>query len=181
MNYILAIDPGNVQSGYAILSADENDITQIIESGKIQNEKLREFMKYCYNTALNGDNKPDMLAIEMIGHYGQGMAAGATTFDTCIWIGRFLETAERDMGLVEEKNIHRIMRRHEKINLCGSMKAKDKDIKQALVDRFALGQPNYGKGTKSAPGFFFGVAKDAWQAVAVGTTAFDIHIKGVKV
>lgn len=170
---IFAIDPGNIMSGYALLGADSTEIIHIIECGKLPNKDIQAIMNRWFDLT-------DILAIEMIAHYGQGMAAGATTFDTCIWIGRFLETAERDMHMQEGVDIHRIMRREEKINLCGSMKAKDKDIKQALVDRFAAGQPNYGKGTKKAPSFFYGVSADAWSAIAVGVTAFDIHIRGIK-
>ena len=153
----------------------ETDINRIIESGKIPNEELRNRLIGCKYEPV------DMLAIEMIGHYGKGMAAGATTFETCVWIGRFLETAERTLGMVENKDIHRIMRREEKLNLCGSMTAKDKDIRIALVDRYAPGQPNYGKGTKKQPGFFYGVAADAWQAIATGVTAFDLYVKEVSV
>lgn len=171
-DYILAIDPGNVVSGYALLSAGEQDIEKIVECGKLPNKDIQAVMNRWFDLT-------DMLAIEMIAHYGQGMAAGATTFDTCVWIGRFLETAERDMQMQEGVDIHRIMRREEKINLCGSMKAKDKDIKQALVDRYAPGQSNYGKGTKKDPGFFYGVSADMWQAIAVGVTAFDIYVRGI--
>ena len=172
---ILAIDPGNIQSGYAILKTDKNDITEIVEHGKIDNEKLREKMKdKGWNRGIN------MLAIEMIAHYGQSMAAGATTFETCVWIGRFMETAERDMNLCEDKDMFRIYRREEKINLCGSMRAKDSDITTALTDRYTPGEKNFGKGTKANPGFFYGVAADIWQAIATGVTAFDIYVRGIK-
>ena len=46
--------------------------------------------------------------------------------------------------------------REEKLDLCGSLSAKDANIRQALVDRYAPGQPNFGKGTKKDPGFFYG-------------------------
>lgn len=170
---ILSIDPGNIESGYALLEADQTEIQRIVLPGKIHNTELRKMMQEM--------KPPEMLAIEMIGHYGASMAAGATTFETCVWIGRFLETAEHFLSMQENVNIRRIMRREEKINLCGSMKAKDKDIRTALADRFACGQKNYGKGTKANPGFFYGVSDDSWQAVAVGVTAFDIYVKGVKV
>jgi hypothetical protein len=69
-----------------------------------------------------------------------------------------------------------IYRKDEKMNLCGSMKANDSTIKQALVDRFASGQKNYGKGTKKAPGFFYGFSKDMWAAMAVAVTYYDKYI-----
>jgi hypothetical protein len=55
------------------------------------------------------------------------------------------------------------------------MRAKDSNIRQSLVDRFAPGERNYGKGTKAKPGFFYGFAADAWQAYALGVTYLDIR------
>ena len=62
------------------------------------------------------------------------------------------------------------------MNICNSMKANDSTIKQALVDRFARGQKNYGKGTKSNPGFFYGFKSDIWSAFAVATTYHDMYL-----
>ncbi|KHD34036.1 hypothetical protein NL50_18035, partial [Clostridium acetobutylicum] len=71
-----------------------------------------------------------------------------------------------------------IYRKDEKMNLCHSMKANDSTITQALVDRFAYGVRNHGKGTKKEPGWFYGFKKDIWQAYAVGVTYFDMYLKG---
>ena len=59
------------------------------------------------------------------------MAVGATVFDTCVWIGQFKQKAiENDI------TVEFIYRKDEKMNLCHSMKAKDSNIRQALIDRF---------------------------------------------
>lgn len=90
---------------------------------KIKNEELVELIennRYCsFNTF--GE-----IIIEKIASYG--MAVGQTIFDTCIWIGKFAQAS----GLKEEY----ILRKDEKMNLCHSMKAKDSNIRQALIDRF---------------------------------------------
>ncbi len=150
---VFAIDPGNVESGYVLMRDD----CKLYLHGKLPNDELlNKLQRSAY----------DVLVIEMIGHYGKGMPAGKTVFDTCVWIGRFHQAAAwRDIPT----NI--IMRGEEKINLCGSAKAKDANIRQALIDRFAR-TPN-GKGTKKEPDFFYGFAADAWQAFAVGVTWLD--------
>jgi hypothetical protein len=152
---ILAIDPGNEQSAFVIL--DYN--LKATDFGKVENSELQEFIQ----------GWPDeYFAIEMVASYG--MAVGKEVFDTCVWIGRFLETAK----LTGMKDIKYIYRKDEKINLCGSMKAKDANIRQALIDRFGV------VGTKKNPGWFYGFKADIWQAYAVGVTYHDLYVKGAK-
>lgn len=155
--YILGIDPGNIESAYAVV--DEN--LKPISFGKINNEELLEKI---YG---NDFNICEHIGIEMIASYG--MAVGASVFDTCVWIGRFKEALEVETCL-ESKFIYR---KDEKMNLCGSMKAKDSNIRQALIDRFGE------VGTKKNPGWFYGFKKDVWAAYAVCVTYHDIHLKNI--
>ncbi|MFT8347700.1 hypothetical protein [Clostridium saccharoperbutylacetonicum] len=157
---ILAIDPGNIESGYVVL----DDLLRPIESGKILNEDL---LNKCGNGSFS-DCKH--IAVEMVASYG--MAVGATVFETCVWIGRFTERLQYELD-IEPRFIYR---KDEKMNLCGNMKAKDSNIVQALIDRFAPNTPNKGKGRKKEPGWFYGFKKDIWQAYAVGITYFDMYI-----
>ncbi len=64
------------------------------------------------------------------------------------------------------------------MHLCGSPRAKDPNVTQALVDRFARGETNYGKGTKKSPGFFYGFSADMWQAYALAVTYLDMKKEG---
>jgi hypothetical protein len=66
-----------------------------------------------------------------------------------------------------------IYRKDEKMAICHSMKANDASIRQALVDRFAYGVPNFGKGTKKAPGWFYGFRADIWQSYAIAVTYYE--------
>ena len=148
---ILAIDPGNVNSAYVLM---EKETYKPIEFGLLENNLVRE-------KVLNLDY--DCLAIEMVASYG--MAVGESVFDTCVWIGRFIEC-------VQERNIPytRVYRMEEKMNICHDSRAKDSNIRQALIDRFGI------VGTKKNPGFFYGFKKDIWAAYAVGCTYIDMTL-----
>ena len=143
-----------------LLEHDGQEIRRVIAKGKVLNETIRDgLLHYRWPAAR-------YVVIEMVASYG--MPVGREVFDTCVWIGRFTEAA-----LGRELPVDYIYRKEEKQLLCGTMQAKDSNIRQALVDRYAPGEPNYGKGTKKAPGFFYGFRADLWQAMAVGVTWFD--------
>ena len=145
---ILAIDPGNIESAYCVI---DSETYKPVEFSKIANERIALGMRFA---------EYDLLVIEMIANYG--MPVGKEVFDTCVWIGRFKEIAT-----MKNKKVEYIYRKDEKINLCNSMKAKDSNIRQALIDRFGV------VGTKKNPGWFYGFKKDIWQAYAVGITYLD--------
>lgn len=147
---ILAIDPGNIESAYCLI---EKETYKPIEFGKLDNDRLID--------KINSFENIDRLVIEMVASYG--MPVGKEVFETCVWIGRFVEEF---INYVKPQYSY-IYRKEEKINLCGSMKAKDSNIRQALIDRF--GQV----GTKKNPGWFYGFKKDIWSAYAVGVTYLD--------
>ena len=105
----------------------------------------------------------------MVASYG--MAVGQTVFDTCVWIGRFYELWSQWC------DVHKMFRKEIKMNLCGQTRAKDSNIRQALVDRFSYERhaAKGGKGTKADPGWFYGFKSDVWQAYALGVTWIDIN------
>lgn len=151
MSKILAIDPGNIESAYCLI---DKDTYKPIDFAKESNFSIKGKM---YNGLLDD---VDIVVIEMIASYG--MAVGASVFDTCVWIGQFKEIA-----LSKNLQVEYIYRKEEKLNLCGSMKAKDSNIRQALIDRFGE------VGTKNNKGYFYGFKKDIWASYAVGVTYLD--------
>lgn len=139
---ILALDPGTTETAWCFYDKDT------ILAGKDKNENVLELVKKA---------GAEFLAVEMIASYG--MPVGAEVFTTCVWIGRFIEAAKIRNEFVYRKDV--------KMHLCGTMKAKDGNIRQALIDRF--GPP----GTKKAPGRTYGFKADMWAALGVAVTAYD--------
>ena len=157
---ILAIDPGNVETGYCILA----DTYSPIEFGKLKNEDLIQRLRFV-NTLV------DEVIIEMVASYG--MPVGASVFETCVWIGRFAQTLE-DEGIL----VFFTTRKAYVTELCGSSRAKDANVIQYLIDRFAPDTPNRGKGSKKDPGWFYGFKADVWQAYALGVYWLDRRENG---
>ena len=159
---ILAIDPGNLQSAYVVMDKD----LRPLEFKKAENEEVLARIPQLI------DKYEDLsLAIEMVASYG--MPVGASVFETCAWIGRFWQAC---ITLPCKSLVYRI---EEKLAICHDSRAKDANIRQALIDRFAPDTPNGGKGTKKAPGWFYGFSADVWQAYAVGVTYHDKEEKQV--
>jgi hypothetical protein len=147
---IIGIDPGPTQSAFV-----EYDGVQIREFGKVPNAKL------CTRLACHVARTGDVLAIEMIASYG--MPVGAEVFETCVWIGRFIEA----WGLEFEQ----VYRNRVKNHLCHSSKANDSNIRQALIDMF--GGKEKAIGRKATPGPLHEIKGDVWSALAVAVTYAD--------
>lgn len=159
MSTILAIDPGNTESAYAVINADTR---KPIYFEKLANTDLHLGLAH---HALG--TMADRAAIEMVASYG--MAVGKDVFETCVWIGRFQEAMRTRTGTIPDL----VYRQPVKVHHCHSAKAKDSNVRQALVDRFTPGQPNHGKGTKAEPGWFYGFRADVWAAYALATYVAD--------
>ncbi|MDR1212805.1 MAG: hypothetical protein LBK54_01690 [Propionibacteriaceae bacterium] len=155
---LLAIDPGPTVSAWIVVSDD----SEPSHFGKDDNASLREIV-----LGLAPPRGFDRVAIENVTSYGQ--TVGREVFDTCRWIGRFEEAAEAT-GRRVELVPRRAVRRH---HCDPSSQGSDREVIWALCDRFAPGQPNFGKGTVKAPGFFHGFKKDVWQAYALAVYVND--------
>ena len=112
MPRILAIDPGTLESGYVIFEDGK-----IIDKGIEVNELLRDTIKI---------RDYDTLVIEMVASYG--MPVGKEVFETCLWIGRFIECTKRKVKLIERRDV--------KLHLCKNATAKDSNIRQAVIDKY---------------------------------------------
>ena len=138
---ILALDPGTSHTAFV-----QFDQQRIVDHGHLPNAEIRQILI---------GREYDRCACEMIASYG--MAVGASTFETCVWIGRFAEVARVDVELIFRKDI--------KLFLCGTMRAKDANIRQALIDLIGP------QGTKKTPGPTYGIKSHTWAALAVAVFA----------
>lgn len=155
MSTLLSVDPGNIVSGWTLTDPELNSYP--LDFGLTVNGELR-------SRVLENSCMPDRVVIEMIASYG--MAVGQEVFDTCVWIGRFFEQFDSTpRALVKRLPV--------KLHHCHAANATDANIRRALLDRFAPGVRNYGKGSKANPGWFYGFSKDIWAAYALSVYAAD--------
>ncbi len=152
---ILAIDPGPTESAFVLYGAERPWLHGKIPNGELLDEvRQANSLRGPYAGAI-------ILVVELIACYG--MPVGREVFDTCIVTGRLLEA----WGLA-----HALLTRGAvKLHLCGSMRAKDGNVRAALLDRW--GGKAKAIGNKAAPGPLRGVSGDVWAALALAVTYAD--------
>jgi len=146
---LVAIDPGHTESAWVLW-----DGRRLLAFDKESNDLLldrirRELWPFVL---------PEFAVIEQIKSYG--MAVGAEVFETCVWTGRFMEAFGPGM-------VDRLPRLEVKMHLCHDSRAKDANIRAALIDRFG-GPQSVRKG-----GPLYKVSGDVWAALAVAVTWAD--------
>lgn len=144
---ILGVDPGQRQSGWALLDTAMN---AVVESGVADNDQLLYGIR---------DIPADVMAIEVF--EARGMPIGEDSIETILFTGRLMQAWPNALRRVRRSQI--------KLHLCGTSRAKDGNIRQALIDRF--GKP----GTKKNPGGTYGVTSHAWAALAAAVTSIEIQ------
>lgn len=148
---LLAIDPGTKQSGWVMYDTVHGSV---VECGVWENGALLRMV---------GWGVADELVFEMIA--SQGMAVGAETFETCVWLGafcaRFCEASGRAWAGMSDERTPWLTRSRIKGIICGSQKANDSNIRRALLDMWG----GDAAGRKGGP--LAEVKTHAWQALAV--------------
>ncbi len=150
---VIGLDPGYEQSALVFWDGEK-----VGEHGIFPNldviERLRE-----------SPSSPQVLAIEGIS--AMGMAVGKEVFETVYISGIFAASWYPN-------RVERVFRHDVKLHICGQRRAKDGEIRQAIIDRFG---PTKEKaiGKKKTPGPLFGIASHEWAALAVALTFHDLH------
>lgn len=148
---VLALDPGDTQTGYCFIDAET---LRPIRFGKEDNQIVLLLVQL---------EAYDLLVSERVASYG--MAVGRSVFETCEWVGRYTQASHAPVVY--------IYRQEEKIHICHDSRAKDSNIRRALIDRFAQHDLKNGRGTKKKPDWFYGFKKDVWAAYAAGITYIE--------
>lgn len=146
---VYALDPGSEQSALVAFDGRTIHFKRILP-----NDNLLALIR-ASGPALKGVR----FVIERIGHYGSGMPAGNTVFQTCYFSGECCEAARAVGALVEY-----VSRPTVKTHLCGNPRAKDANVSQALRDKYP-------------PEMLKGIAKDLWAALAVAHWAITSNPK----
>lgn len=152
---ILALDPGTYATGHVTIVGGE-----IVGFGIQENDAL------VGKIAAYAPRAGDVLVVEMIASYG--MAVGRDVFETCVWIGRFVQAWRGTSA--------RVYRREVKQHLCASARGKDANVRQAIIDLY--GGRGAAIGTKYAPGPLHGISSHVWSALAVAITYLDTQVDG---
>lgn len=150
----VGIDPGTEQSALAVLS----------DTGVVRHHYIipngRE-MESAIGAAVTLDGGPVTVAIEMVESFG--MPVGRETFATVEYIG-WLKRGLADKGL----SVVGVTRKQVKLHLCGTTRANDSNIKQAILDLYGGSKA---VGSKKEPGPLYGIKSHEWSALAVALTA----------
>ena len=152
---LIAIDPGDEVSAWLIYDLDEGRPVDF--ANEEPNEMMAHILEHWTATKC---------VIE--GMQSFGMPVGQDVLDTCVWIGRFIEVWYRKTH--REPEI--IYRKDVKHYLCGTHRAGDKNVRQALIDRFGPGRSK-AIGTTKNRGPLYGISEHVWQALAVAVTAVE--------
>ena len=149
---IFALDPGPKKSALVVWDGKEIDFAEILPNEYGRDESI-----------LNHLHQPGridpVLVIEQVKSYG--MAVGDTIFETVFWSGRFAQAWQGKWSRMPRMDV--------KIHLCHQARAKDSNIRQALIDRF---EPDL-EPKKRPKGILKGLKADLWAAMALAVTYYD--------
>lgn len=193
---ILAIDPGPTKSAWLTFDTETDDP---VNWGHDTNEAVLDNINY------QDVVYAERLVLEQVA--AMGMDVGKDVFETVFWTGRFFQGWNERMRYSEtrEKMDHadRIKRMEVKMHICHDSRAKDKNIRQSIIDMYGgdivaitgakcsrckdgmiggkkRGRPCdlcTGDGWETRPGPLAGISTHAWAALALAITYAD-KLKG---
>jgi hypothetical protein len=161
---IFGLDPGTLQSAIVAIERLDSGAILVNEFCTLMNPEMLQFIRLIRR---NDPRDAPTLVIEQI--QSMGMAVGQEVFTTVWWAGRFYEAWPN-------ANRYQLPRRPIKLHLCGTMQAKDSNVRQALLDKFG-GATAIGR--KASPGPLYGVKGHEFAALAVAVTWIETQPQAV--
>lgn len=161
----IAVDPGNAQSAYVEMTWGGNGHSvipgfNIWDAGLIANKELIDRIDDSYRPDYSRE-VPQVYAVET--PYPRGQNVSWQLMKTLRMIGR-LEQLAIDRGF---RVVH-IDRLDVRIHVANDGRAKDSNIRSALIERW--GGKDKAVGKKGSEGPLYGFRKDMWAALAVAVT-----------
>lgn len=157
---ILALDVGTTRTGYCWIDVSTYKPCEV---GKIENAQIFDH--------IHKVSDRDAVVLERFAPYHN---TGSELITSIMWYGKFIRECEI-FGVPYAE----IYRKDVKKHLLGKMKKEngtaDTQVRRALIERFAPDVPNFGKGSRENPGWFYGFSgTDMIAAYAVGVTYIDV-------
>jgi Holliday junction resolvasome RuvABC endonuclease subunit len=152
---VIGVDPGTTKSGVACYNLQTKSVEW--SNGEMPNDQVLLLIRASMT------NPETEIALERIAAIYGGVVGGET-IKTIMFCGRVIQCAwPRIIRCLSPQEI--------RTAICGTAKAKDAGVTQALKDRIG------DKGTKKNPGPTFGVSSHAWRglAVAYASTLVPTH------
>ena len=166
---VFAIDPGYTSSAYVLLECDDVAVTGPPRAPKVLEHDYVDTETMIARILAFARDQRIQFAIEQI--ESMGMAVGREVLETVRISGRFEQAwvgaaAQHWVGGCN-RPARLITRRAVKLTLCGSSRAKDTNVRQALIDRYGTTRAA-AVGNKKTPGPLYGISGHKWAALAVG-------------
>jgi len=146
---VLGLDPGPEITGWFVWDSESR---RGVVHGYDPNETVLSILREV------SEDERVVFACEQVVSYG--MPVGASVFEMCVWMGRFWQ-------VVDPRPFHMVSNSAVRAHLCRTHKAKDANVKAALIEKFGP------VGTKKKPGPFYGVSGHVWSAAGVAVTYAD--------
>lgn len=173
---IIAIDPGERESGYVIMSGYRVETDPYFKTSyslkpadKVDNKTMRLIIEDCVL------RNPVVLTV--IEKPVCRKWAGKSVSETAIWAGIFASASWGSSYMLTRSKV--------RWHICGSKRGNDSEIISKLIERFCprvfhagLERPTMIREAKRK--YFYGFKGDCWQAFATGVTLIDLIMENNK-
>lgn len=158
---IIAIDPGSARSAWVTMQSiaigGDKRVIKVEQFDLEPNEALEKRLR-------GGHFTVDLVAAAAELPSPRGQMLTWQIVDTCVWFGDFRAVFRGPTWVpVDRSDV--------KMHITGNPRAKDSNIRAALIERW--GGKEVAVGKKASPGPLYGMTKDMWQALAVGITYLE--------